>query len=1148
MAFNVFDYLGYDLGVPMARRATRYMPPEEQSSLIDPLMNTAVGGITTVANLLDTVGGPVRNALAGNWGDVLPSIYDPSRRPAGRDVMEGYGWLEPNREGFHPIDDPWDALGDVAGLGFEVATDPLTYVSPFGLSRAGKVAKNAGLLDELSRVASQASHGRATTAAQAAAQAAGLNPAGVTAPFVDLGRRQAQMVGTLDDLLAANPAARTAAEDAAAGLGYNLADISGDTLGGLVGTPFGAFGTGETAQSVARGLDTVGSWLRYGNIPGTNISPGRTLGALFSAPAGDAMSHFGQETLMPELHRAREAARGESRGSVAEVVGNVVRGPEALRAGTFDAKLAMRELVEGVAAPGTPERQAIFDSFRKANDDHINEAVEWGSNRALKDQEALYAARHMTGMEEAVPAGSAPRATTPFSAAKLARQEAAQNIKGGTATIMRMATDPEIAAMHASNLPAKQKALEIAKIIRRKYPEVPAQYAPRKLQTKGQPPVLVDQTLDLGDWFRKMKPKTMKEGIFGNDPVADFAVSHIRSKDRLAADQTVLRMLGDEQMVKKMWDQSSTKTQGVTVKQLLGPSVTKDGQKTGGLGLARKTALNKILQLRNIPSPTAAQRKALEKELVPKDLADDMMRYVKGFDGPDAAKGLVKALDTFNAYFRTGVTTIFPAFHGRNVTSGAFNNMVKGIFSPKAYTEAAKILKGGSAEVGDIPIVARMLKDRGLANTAENASDMIRELAFAHEAATRRVDQSKGIASLGDVTGEFVGGYGGGKGFKFGETAKKYFGAHPDVTLNPLDIRGVGDRTKSGFGPAQAGEDLAYAGDAFNRLGGFIAGLRKGMDPKKISDIVDAAQVGYQARNYTSFEREWMTRIFPFYKYSRAALPFMLEELTERPGGKLAQFLRAQSGARGEEPGTPDYIRETASIGLGEQEDGSDRYLTGFGLGYEDPLSFAGGGARGGLLELASRANPLIKGPVEWATGESFFQKGPLGGREIDDLDPTLGRTAANVMYQMGLREDPSGPPVQVLGNRTLSQGLEFAASNSPLARLFSTARTISDPRKLYDVQTGEADPLGFLNLGTGVRVADISPAAQDKVIQERADALMQEMGAKTFSNTYFPDEAVAQMGPDDQGRAMQFEALQKLLDQRRRERRQQRMLQAGGI
>lgn len=1456
MPVNVFDLVGVDFGLPpnlglsLARqRPADYQTPQQTQSLLQQAMGLGVGGISTVANLLDTIGGPIRTALAGNWGDVLPSIYDPASRTGGRELGESWGLLDQNNPGFHPIDDPWDALQDVGGFALEVATDPLTYAT-FGASavgKAGKVAKAAGLLDDLARIAP------------------------------NLGRREARLTHSLDDLLKprvsetmADQLARlTRAEDAAKGLGYNLDEISDQTLGGLVGTPFGAFGTGDTAKTLARGLDTVGSWMRYGNIPGTNISPGRTLGALFSPEAGDAGSRFGQETLMPAIHGAREAARDTARGQVAEATGNLMRAPEGLRADTLDAKQELRRLLEGVNQPNTPQVTKLVDQIRATEDSFIDEAAEWGTSRRLVDPEAKHLARFLSGKAETLPEGAAPRVVSTVDRSARARREFTVGVKGGTDTLMRIARDPDILAVHATQgLAKKQKAVAIAKIIRDKFPEVPAEYAPRALQVKGQPPVLADRITDLARWYTKMPHKNLEEGIYGNAPLADYAVSRLTGMDKLASTKTILQTLGDNELVAKMWKQSSTPGEGVTLSRLLG------NPKEGGLGLNRKAAFTKILELRGMPGAGVKQRKALGRELVPKDLADDITRYVKGFDGPEAAKGLVKALDVYNSLFRTGVTTVFPAFHARNFVSGAFNNWVKGLLpsSPaaayKVMKEAKTIVEGGAVDVGDIPIVARMLTDRGLQNTPANATDMLRELAFAHEAATRHVDQTAGMSSFEDLTGQFAGGYSGTEPFSKTDALKKYAMVHPDVTVNPFDIRGVGGRTKSGFGPAQAGEDIAYATDAINRLAGFITGLRKGINPRKVAEDVDAAQVAYQARNYTQFEQQWLTRLFPFYKYcvptdhhiltkqgwkhvddlvigesvmamnpangimewtpllavnrfqhdgpmltmtkkkgdhvtfhcteghrwlvrrkrtrgdfdsfelaaniakkqyafwqvptngeftgprksllsprlaailgwvltdghcrwrpvvngkvasldhgrdgggcemvvyqspakhlkkiiellgtkprdphpdsgvvsvpvaiedrrellkhfscdgdlpgiccrlsreaaeamwqamfdaegsmlagrqgsfeqhantavkdafqilciltgrsgnihkqgvyikkrqhydatftrtwftgevwcpttkhgtwmmrhngchvvtgnSRAALPFMLEELTERPGGKLAQFLRAQSGARGEEPGTPEYIRETASIKIDEEEDGTDRYLTGFGLGYEDPLSFAGGGLRGALLESASRMTPVAKLPIEWATGESFFQKGPLGGREIDDLDPTLGRTLANILYQTGLRDDPSGEPVQIGPNRSVSQGLEFLLGNSPLSKVASTARTVTDPRKIYDAPKGEGDPLGFLNLMTGLRVADISPAAQDKVIQERADAIMQEMGAKTFTETYFPDEAVAQMGTEDQQRAMQFEALQKLLDRRRRERRQQRMLQAGGI
>ena len=92
---------------------------------------------------------------------------------------------------------------------------------------------------------------------------------------------------------------------------------------------------------------------------------------------------------------------------------------------------------------------------------------------------------------------------------------------------------------------------------------------------------------------------------------------------------------------------------------------------------------------------------------------------------------------------------------------------------------------------------------------------------------------------------------------------------------------------------------------------------------------------------------------------------------------------------------TPDYVAETTSIPLGEDAEGGRSYLTGAGLMMEDPLGFLGGGVRGGLLEAGSRLNPLLKAPLEWMAGQSFFQKGPMGGRRLEDLDPTIGRTLA---------------------------------------------------------------------------------------------------------------------------------------------------------
>lgn len=1113
MAINVFDLAGIDLGLPtgvsLARRAPAYYSPDAEESILRTILNTGLSGIGAAANVLDTIGGPTRTALAGDWENVLPSIIDPSLRTGGREMLQSWGVLGENRPGFD-----W---GDVAGVGAEIATDPLTWFTPLGLTKAGKLAKSAGILDELAHIA----------------------------PSV--GAREGRIATTLDQLLAPRLAdSGTAlaermakATQAAEGMGVSLADYGDQALSGLFVGPGGTpLFTGDFAQGVARKVDALGSAVRYGNIPGTNVSPGRFLGRLFDAGAGEARSRVAQESIFPQAFAERTKAGEAARGDVAEAVGTFRQA--GYKGEGLDDYQELRRLVEGVDTPGSPAMAEAVSRIRSKDDAFIQEAADWGTSKALNDPEVEHFYRFATRQADKLPEGVGAQAISDFDQSALARGGVLTGIEGGTDTLMRIARDPEVRQLHdlRGGLTFEQRSQAMQQLLEKKFPEVTGTYAPKASQVKGQPPVLVGRGKAFSDWLLKLPKQALENGIFGNDPIADYAVGRVHAMDRLAGAKVAIRSLADVDMMAKAWKTTEAGGAGVPLSRVLGP------RSKGGMGLNRKAALTKIAELRGMPAPGRAELRALAKEMVPKDLADDLARYYKLFDGPEAVGDLIKGIDNVNALFRTGVTSLFPAFHGRNLISGAINNWIKGLFSLRGMSEAKTIIEGNAADVADIPAVKRMLTDRGLSATAENASDMLRELAFAGDTIGRHVDESRGGTLLSDLEKRFAGGYGGKHGFSKAEAAKKYIFQGDGVSLNPLNVRGVGGRTKTTFGPAAAGEDIGYYTEGINRLSGLITGLRKGQDINQVMRDVNAAQVAYKSKNYTKFEQEVMTRVFPFYKYSRNAMPFLLNELAENPGGRMAKLLRVQDEMRGEGPGTPDYVRETASVALGKTPEGADRYITGFGLGYEDPLSFFGGGVRGTLLEAASRMSPVAKLPLEWATGESFFQKGPLGGREIDDLDPTAGRLLANLAYQVGLRDDQQGEPVQILSNRSLSQGLEFVLGNSPLSRVLSTARTITDPRK-FDVREGQVDPYGVMNLLTGIRVSDISPAAQDRVIQERADALMQGMGAKTFTETYFPDEAISSMGPEDQQKAVQFDMLQKMLDRRRRERRLQ---MAGGI
>jgi hypothetical protein len=112
------------------------------------LLQSGIGAVQYAAETLDKPGAAVRGLLSGQpeqlwhavpfsgtfasmfpgvaqaWG--MPSAED---RVYGREMLETWGLLDPNREGFSPRQDPEDALGDVAGFAAEVLTDPLMFVA-----------------------------------------------------------------------------------------------------------------------------------------------------------------------------------------------------------------------------------------------------------------------------------------------------------------------------------------------------------------------------------------------------------------------------------------------------------------------------------------------------------------------------------------------------------------------------------------------------------------------------------------------------------------------------------------------------------------------------------------------------------------------------------------------------------------------------------------------------------------------------------------------------------------------------------------------------------------------------------------------------------------------------------------------------------
>lgn len=547
----------------------------------------------------------------------------------------------------------------------------------------------------------------------------------------------------------------------------------------------------------------------------------------------------------------------------------------------------------------------------------------------------------------------------------------------------------------------------------------------------------------------------------------------------------------------------------------------------------------------------------LNKFQVDSDIHTQVTRWIKPFSNPDEVNGWLEAIARYTNVTKSLWTAPWPAFHMRNRFSGMINNWMLGATDPTAKNPVMKLLKpefqaddlrNGKVIKGiadEIPILKGMTDDA--------ATEKLSDLAFKHMVTSNKMGilsdhigdshaaMRSAIPGLNKEVQPMRGLYELATGrFKQGMSRFSPAPAGTDKwdAANPLAVRsgwsvgkeGVKNFTDDAFLPARIGSDVASYIEDLNRLAPFIAYLKQGFSPAEAAKMSKRNQVDYGA--LSGFEKKYARLAIPFYSFSKGMLPVVLQELFHNPGGPMGQTLRGLNRSRSEDGMVPDYIAGTAAIPFGEKPDGTKSYLTGLGLGFEDSLNLMEGVFRGQPEETAknvlARSNPLIKGTVEGITGRSLYFDGPGGGRELTEMDPPLGRTLSNIKdLATGTRTEEAEP--------FINSRFEFLMSNSPAARAVSTFRTLTDPRKVVDRPIDTA-----LNLLTGFRVRDLSPAAQDYAYKEKLAEALKDSGAREFRRSYLPDTRAEKLGEEEMALVDRMLSELKVLDRRQKIRREQ--------
>lgn len=1025
------------LGQALARnRQGDPLPPlskPEEQSILSRVGSAAMGGIGYAGEVLEkTFGGRAVRGLLGGKPRELLSILPGSDLAGITDPSERVTGKE--LLGYNKDDDSWGAT--LAGLGTEMALDPGMYLS-FG--------------------------GGALTGAGRAAKAAGTLPASLAA-------RAEQGLGGL------------------VGIGLPLSHPS-VVLGADAGGAALARGAGAAAQgadALARSIPVLGSRV-YAPIAQGVDAAGRYGRALFDSGVMGATSHAGQEAAS-EASQTIAPLLAQYRGKVANYA------EELSRLGHGGRGAELREILEGTFhGPVQPEIKTVADAMRGDLKTFADEAHKLGVNiREWHDPvngSINYFPRQQSQLARAS-GGAAPR--QPLSALDDvlmgARDPIFEGFHGGTEGINQLVADaavhqgqPNAAADYVlkkyltpgsqANLPAPPPGLNLIPGSAEEAAYYAEQLAKRTHDQR-------QQALSLVDWARGLDPQYQQAQtpFFGHHPLADYKNYFERGARLLGAGEA-----GQNLLARTAVDASAGLAPG-TVR------LTDALQKAGLTGTGAAETLASRL---GIPVQDLATRG------VPQEMLAELARYSKPFSAPEAVNPVLGAFDTLTNLTKAFQTALWPSFHARNFASGWWSNLSKGGGSLDSVRDAYNLLKGGTiADAHAIPGLAGL--------SAEEATKALGREMYQHgigghlpHMANEIIGQAGTPARLGTALEDILGQIPGRESKSIGKALGSLATADPNA-WNPLNTAGVGSASDL-FAPVNAGRQIGDVVEGTNRGALYLSLRRQGWDPAAAAKAVLEAHFDYSPSAYTPFERSVMKRLVPYYSFSKGNIPLQLGQMLESPGGMAGTLARAAGDLRQQTGFLPDYLGQGLAIPLGgEGENGQQRFLTKLDMPPEQAFELLKGGPnwlQNSIEGVLGQTNPLIKGPLEYATGKQFF----------------TGRDAGDLYSQTG------SPLVDAL------------IANSPASRVATTVRTLSDPRKWESPLAATAIPL---NLLTGARVSDVDMEKQkDIAARDYVKAMLQgkpEFG--TFQSIYMRPGMENLLSPEE----MALFRLQKTLQSRK--------------
>lgn len=1132
--FGVPDDASELLGiVPLGGRRPQVadlLPEDEKTTLLRQLANAGASGLAGFGWLLDTPGAMVRGLLSEGPGKAVSAIWEDSeQRITGRELARQWGLAGP--------EDNWGNFA--GGLAAEIALDPLSYL---GIGLLGRGAK---------------------TAAARAAEKAGL----MTGDLGLLARRQG--VGTAEFLrnnsplsLIAMAPSRAAARRAwrtyggtAEQLRQPLARMNRVSIPGITEGAVDLLGEG-VGDWAARTSDRVGDWARAAPVLGPAI---RHTQAMFDPRVMGFTDEQGQWIGRELTEGERVAKQNQLQRIVDAYVDAGLDLPAGIDIRSRDFDEAFSSFMENQATGGIPRSTAMGSALRQRyqpiwdvlSQDPAGQQLVHFARSELND--SLQRARQLgIPLEyEQLPAGIEyfPRQSAAIDRPTYAPGYLPKQVRARRGTAIAGVGDGAVSSRTDYNrsfprwvLDAMSQDDTLQQALRGVSNEAqpfasrgvegvledwlqrnatnfsnPFDWARQNLPPGAGDARVQQLYVDLADSLRRTPLEAAREGIpkYGNS-LNDLRNHLMHRATKEAHADTLLRILADRDGILAQ--------SGDLIRQAA-------GDVPGGIGVGAAEAMRMLGFDAAGGAAALANRMGVSVDDLAnvsfsRELIDRLNQRISTSRAPAEATGLLGLGKSFTDMFKT-LALASPARHVRDAYSGSFASAARGSFNPLDW------LAGARAGGGDYRALINRL--RGTAQYPDHFTDDQILRKFLKESGGQGLSMGTVADDLGRGASnlQYEAPFPGGSGSLFRNVFNKPLTAlrtwNPFMTrqrsVNPNMLLDLSDRTASFT-------------DAGNRIGTFINRIRQGDSPAAAKGLTDLTQVLYGPENFTAFERDVLTNIFPFYRFTKGITPFVADELINRPYSYTGQSIRAVN--RGSEPSedqfTPEYLRQSAAIPVdaesifGVKTPGVQRFLTNIDLPHESLLNLFtpgvgntyAGRIADSLMKTGSnilgQANPLLKGPLESVLNRQFYS-----GRQLSDLYSMLEHDLGSLSPVLG----PYG--------RMAEQLIVNAPGGS---RVLGLMRQLRDNR----ISPSERAAKLLFNTLTGMKFQDVD---QDKTLRLAARTTLNQLldaapGVSTYENLFIKPEDLANLSQQEQRQYLLYRVLQSEAAKRARDKKKQ--------